>query len=71
MSYVPVVLGIKPHLPRSPCTDIEIIYRSGNLQMLLDNIPEKKAKKQIEKHGLVWSAHRWRWMDRLSDWEAV
>lgn len=71
MSYVPIVIGIKPYYPAARCTDIEVIYRSGDKQMRLEDIPIKDAKKAITRHGLRWEAHLWRWMDRLSDWEPV
>ena len=71
MSYVPLVLGIKPAYPAARCTDIEIIYRSGDKRMRIDHIPIKDAEEDITRHGLQWEAYVWRWMDGLSDWEPV
>ncbi len=69
MAWVPIVLGIKPHYPTAPCEHIEIIYRSDDKMMRLENIHESKAAKEIEKYGLQWTAYSWRYMDGLSDWE--
>lgn len=71
MSYVPLVLGIKPAYPIGRCSDIEIIYKSGNNRMRLEFIPIDEAKHEIEKHGMSWEAYLWRYMDGLSDWEPV
>ncbi len=71
MAWVPIVLGIKPSYPHSSCQDVEIIYKSGKYQMRLEYIHKTEAKQEIEKHGMIWNAYRWRYMDRLSDWEYV
>jgi hypothetical protein len=39
--------------------------------MRLDYIHEKDAQREIEKHGMIWKAYQWRYMDGLSDWEYV
>jgi hypothetical protein len=71
MAFVPIVLGIKPSYPTKGCDEVEIIYRSDNYRMRLDYIQEKDAQREIEKHGMIWKAYQWRYMDRLSDWEYV
>ena len=71
MAWVPIVIGIKPNYPVKRCEDVEIVYKSGNNQMRLDYIHESKAQLKIEKHGMIWNAYKWRYMDQLSDWEYV
>jgi hypothetical protein len=74
MSYVTIVLGIKPYYGRVECHDLEVCYVSGNNRMrldLLDDRPGKhnSAQKELVMHGLHWKAYKWRLMDGLSEWE--
>lgn len=69
MSYVPIVIGIKPHLPYARPSDIQIIYKHKDKVMRLEYIHFKEAKKTIVAHGVIWTAYSWKYMDNLSDWE--
>ena len=65
MSYVPIVLGIKPNYPVQPDHTIEVIYKSGDKVMRLDQLDDRpnkpnSAKKELDMHGLHWSAYQWR-----------
>lgn len=71
MAWVPIVLGIKPYYGQSRCEHIEIIYRSDNYVMRLEDIHESKAQHKVEKHGRSWSAYQWRYMDGMSEWEYI
>lgn len=71
MAFVPIVVGIKPSQDYSPCTTIDIIYhnREKTKMMMLSYIEEDEAKREIERHGIRWYAHRYRYVDGNSDWE--
>ena len=71
MAWVPIVVGIKPARYFPKCNHIRVIYRSGDKEMLLDNIHIKDAKAKINMHGLEWSAYMWKNEDGLSDWERL
>jgi hypothetical protein len=65
-------LGIQPYQAAYKTPErIEIIYRSGDKVMRLVDIHIKDAEKRMEMHGLVWNAYVWRYMDGLSDWDAI
>jgi hypothetical protein len=59
----------------SPNTNtLEVIYRSGDKAMRLDQLDRRpgrpnSARRDIDMHGLHWTAQRWRLQDGLSDWE--
>jgi hypothetical protein len=74
MSYVPIVLGIKPYYGRAECHELEVCYVCGDKRMRLDALDDRpgkhnSAQKEFTKDGLHWKAYKWRLMDGMSEWE--
>jgi uncharacterized Zn finger protein len=73
---MPVVLGIKQHIPRAESHTIEVVYKSGDKMMRLDNLDDRRwkknaAKETIDKHGFTWTAYKWRSTDFDCPWEYI
>jgi hypothetical protein len=71
MSYVPIVLGIRPHTPRVVDHYIEVVYRSGDKLMRLECLDDRhgkynSAKKELDMHGRHWIA--WKWRHQNEEW---
>ena len=72
MIWVPVIAG--PIQRRYPAAAklVEIVYRCENKMILLQDIHERKAEREIELHGMRWSAYKWRYTDSWpDDWQYV
>lgn len=65
---IPLVLGIKPFFPVGQDHTIEVIYKSGDKIMRLDQLDDRASKpnaaqKEVDMHGLHWTAYCWRHSD--------